>query len=155
MGDLTKDFSLDEFLVSSTAAANGISNAPTDEHLRRIRTVTAPGMQLVRNVINRGIVITSAYRNPVINRMVGGVATSDHPEGYAVDSRAAGLSAYSYAMLVASAMKRGGLLYGHVDQLILETSRSIVHISFAPRLRAQIMTQKHGAGTPFQTGIVG
>jgi hypothetical protein len=139
MGDLTENFSLDEFLVSSKAAALGIANTPTKEHLRRIKKVTAPGMQLVRDLVARAMVLTSGYRNPELNEIVGGVPTSDHAEAYAVDCRAAGLSAYGLAKLIAQHMKPGGKLYGKIDQLILETSRSVVHISFAPRMRMQLL----------------
>ena len=43
MGDLTKNFSLDEFLVSEKAADLGIRNTPTATHLKRLKEVTAPG----------------------------------------------------------------------------------------------------------------
>lgn len=151
---LTKNFSMDEFCVSSTADARGISNAPTAEHRVRIAKVTAPGMQIVRDIFGRAVVITSAYRNPAVNKLVGGVPNSDHAEAWAVDFRVAGLSSYQVAARLAEEMKEGGKLHGKVDQLILETSRSIVHISFAPRLRGQLLTQRRGPGTPFEKGIV-
>lgn len=152
-GNVTLNFSLDEFLVSDTAVRHGIANTPTAEHLRRLKSVTIPGMQLVRNLVGRAIVVTSAYRNPQVNRLVGGTATSAHPQGWAVDSRAAGLSTIAYARLVADAMKPGGLLHGRIDQLILESSRRIIHISFDPRARGQIKTQKGGPGTPIIEGL--
>lgn len=154
MGDLTANFSLDEFLVSETAARHGIKNTPTPDALHRIKTITAPGMQIVRQVVGRAIVMTNAYRNPQINKMVGGVPTSAHPKGYATDSRAAGLTAHAYACLVRDAMKPGGPLHGKVDQLILESGRSIVHISFDPKARGQVLTQKGGPGTKCLAGIV-
>lgn len=154
MGDLTANFSLDEFLVSETAARRGISNAPTAEHLRRIKEVTAPGMQIIRDLVGRSVVMTSCYRNPEVNRLVGGVPNSDHAQGWATDSRAAGLSAMAYATIIRDAMKPGGALHGRVDQLILESSRNIVHVSFAPRRRGQVLTQKKGAGTAFEQGLV-
>lgn len=153
MGDLTANFSLDEFLISSKAVELGIANLPTPAHLMNIKTVTAPGMQMVRDLVARALVITSGYRNPAINRAVGGVENSDHAEGFAVDCRAAGLSALGLALLIAALMKPGQALHGKVDQLILETSRGIVHISFAPRRRGQILTQRGGPGTPFEQGI--
>lgn len=153
MGDLTLNFSLDEFLVSSTAEKHGIANTPTPEHLKRLRSVTAPGMQIIRTLVGRSITITSAYRNPRINALVGGTATSAHPMAYAVDSRAAGLSALAYARLIEAAMKPGGPLHGRIDQLILETSRRIVHVSFDPRARGQVKTQRGGPGTPFEQGL--
>lgn len=153
MGDVTLNFSLDEFLVSGTAVQHGIANTPTPEHLRRLKSVTIPGMQLVRNLVGRAIVVTSAYRNAQVNQLVGGVPRSAHTDAWAVDSRAAGLSALAYARLVADAMKPGGPLHGRVDQLILETSRRIVHISFDPRARGHVRTQKGGPGTPIIEGL--
>ncbi len=67
MGDLTKNFSLDEFLVSETAERLKISNHSPAAHLDRLKNVTAPGMQIVRDLVGRAIVITSAYRNPRVN----------------------------------------------------------------------------------------
>lgn len=153
MGDLTRNFSLDEFLISETAERLKISNAPPPKHLDRLKTVTAPGMQSVRDLVGRAIVITSAYRNPRVNKAVGGTASSAHPQGWAVDSRAAGLTPLAYAKLVAKAMEPGGKLHGTIDQLIYEPSRNIVHISFDPRARGQIRTQKLGPGTPVVVGL--
>lgn len=154
MGDLTKNFSLDEFLVSSTAEAHGIANTPTHEHERRLREVVAPGLQLIRDIVGRAITIMSAYRNAQVNHMVGGVPNSDHTEAWAADIRAAGLSAFGLAKAIEAEMREGGKLHGLVDQLILETSRSVVHVSFAPRRRAQLLTQRGGPGTAFQVGIM-
>ncbi len=39
------------------------------------------------------------------------------------------------------------------DQLILEISRNIVHLSFDPRLRGQVRTQAGGPGTPIVAGL--
>ena len=159
MGDLTANFSLDEFLVSDTAARLGISNHPTAEAEARIRNVTAPGMQIVRDVVGRSIVMTNAYRNPEVNRLVGGVPTSAHPKGFATDCRAAGMSPFSYACIIRDGMKPGAPLHGKIDQLILESGRSIVHISFDPRRgaggpRGQVLTQKNGPGTPCLPGLI-
>ena len=153
MGDLTKNFSLKEFLVSSTADQLGISNQPTDEHRRRITEVVAPAMQAIRDSLDCSIVITSAYRSLKVNKAVRGVPNSDHPQAWAVDCHAAGMSAFGFARLIEAEMKPGGKFAGRIDQLIYEASRGIVHLSFAPRQRAQILTQRLGAGTPFDTGI--
>jgi len=153
MVQLTKNFRLEEFLVSSTADARGIANTPTPEHEAHIREVLAPGLQVIRDELGVSILIMSAYRNPQVNHLVGGVPNSDHTEAYAADIRAAGLSAFALAKRVEAMMAPGGKLHGKVDQLILETSRSVVHVSFAPRKRAQILTQRGGPGTPFHPGI--
>lgn len=153
MGDLTKNFSLKEFLVSSKADELGIANTPTDEHLRRLREVTAPSIQKIRDLADCAIVITSAYRNPRINRAVRGTPTSDHPQAWAVDCHAAGMSVLGFANFLRDAMQPGQPLHGMIDQLIYESGRGIVHISFAPRRRAQVLTQRGGPGSPFESGI--
>jgi len=153
MGDLTKNFSLDEFLVSEKAGELGIRNTPTPQHLQRLKDVTAPGMQIIRDALARSIVITSAYRNPTVNRAVGGPATSAHPQGWAVDSRAAGLSLLEYAKFIEGLMRPGQPLHGKVDQLIYEVGRT-VHVSFDPRARGQVLTQRGGPGSPMAKGIL-
>lgn len=153
MGDLTTNFSLKEFLVSSTADQLGLDNTPTAEHLQRIREVTAPSLQKIRDLVGASIVITSAYRSPSVNRAVRGVPNSDHAQAWAVDCHAAALSLLGFARLIRDAMPDGQPLHGIIDQLIFESSRGILHISFAPRKRGMVLTQRGGPGTPFLPGI--
>ncbi len=144
---LTEHFSLEEFLVSDTAEKFGIANTPTAAHLANIKKYLAPGLEQARKALGgRAIVITSAYRNPRINKIVGGVATSAHPLGYAADIRVAGMTHRAVAQkLAASDLK--------FDQLILEISRNIVHLSFDPRMRRQVKTQAKGPGTQIVDGL--
>ena len=144
---LSDHFFLDELLVSDTADRFGISNEPTATHLTHIKKNLVPGLESARKILgSRAIVITSAYRSPRINQMVGGTATSAHPLGYAADIRVAGLTHFAVARtLAASALK--------FDQLILEISRNIVHLSFDPRLRRQVKTQARGPGTQIVDGL--
>jgi hypothetical protein len=93
---LTKNFSLAEFTYSSTAASRNIANTPTPAHLLRIQR-HAQVMQIIRDEIGLPISITSGYRNPTVNKLVGGVANSDHANGDASDSAIMGLTAYTYA----------------------------------------------------------
>lgn len=146
---LTDHFYLDEFLVSETADRLGIANRPTAAHLANIAQYLGPGLEKARTILgNRAIVITSAYRNPLINRIVGGTPTSAHPLGYAADIRVAGLTHFQVARLLAASDLK-------FDQLILEISRSIVHLSFDPRLRGEVKTQALGAGSPIVGGLPG
>jgi hypothetical protein len=144
---VTEHFFLDEFLVSEKAEKFGIPNTPTTAHLKNIEKLLAPGLEMVRSILDsRAIVITSAYRNPKVNKIVGGTSTSAHPKGFAADIRVAGLTHFTVAhRLAASSLK--------FDQLILEISRNIVHISFDPRLRGQIKTQAKGPGTEIVDGL--
>jgi zinc D-Ala-D-Ala carboxypeptidase len=126
---LSEHFWLNELLVSSEADRRGIANDPTPEHLDNITNHLVPGLELVRAVCgNKPMVVTSAYRCPALNTSVGGTATSAHPKGFAADLRVAGLSSLATAKAIAAAM--GPHL--HIDQLILESGRSVVHVSFDP-----------------------
>ncbi len=101
---------------------------------------------------NRSIVITSGYRNAIVNKAVGGVSKSAHTEGYAGDFHVAGLTPLGAARILQQAMRDGHIAF---DQLILETNRNVVHLSFAPRLRREVLTQAGGPGTPFINGLPG
>lgn len=147
MTKLTAHFSLEEFTISETAEAHGIDNDPTPEHLANLQ-ITAEGFEWARRILgNRAIVFTSGYRNKRVNALVGGVPKSDHTEGWAGDFRVAGLTPIQAGRILAASDLK-------FDQLILETSRGILHMSFNPRMRRQVLTQRHGAGTAFEQGLV-
>ena len=81
---LSKYFTLEEFLVSESAARLGISNVPESGiHLRLERL--AEKMDEVRELLGHPVIITSGYRTDALNRAVGGVHTSDHIKGLAAD----------------------------------------------------------------------
>lgn len=149
MGDLTANFSMDEFLVSETAERHGISNEPTAKHRTNIATYTAPVLQRIRDRVARAVFITSGYRNPQVNRLVGGVENSAHAQGLAADIRAAGLTAKQLATIIAGDAR----IMADIDQLILETGRGVVHVSADPRRRRQVLTQAGGPGSPVTVGI--
>jgi hypothetical protein len=154
MTHITANFTMAEFLVSETARARGIANTPTTKHAANIRQVLAPTLQTIRDELGAAVIITSAYRNPQVNRLVGGVPNSDHAVGLAADIRTPAMPALELARFIAELMQRGRPLHGKVDQLILETSRRIVHVGVGTRMRGQLLTQRGAAGTPFERGIV-
>lgn len=146
---LSEHFSLAEFTKSETAAGMDPpnDNAPTPEHLKNLRSL-AKGMEAVRAACgDRAVWVSSAYRNPEVNAAVGGVKTSAHAVGLACDFHIMGIPLERAAsMILLSGIK--------FDQLIHETSRGILHISFAPKLRGQVLTQAGGPGTPVTKGIM-
>ncbi len=86
MTQLTEHFSLEEFTDSQTAARHGITNVPvagshTDDNLRR----TAVLMEKVRTLLGHPVLISSGYRSPKVNKLVGGSDNSAHTHGLAVD----------------------------------------------------------------------
>lgn len=150
MGDLTKNFSLDEFLASDEADRRRIRNTPAPEHLTNIQTVLAPWCQQLRDRLGRSILVMSGYRCPALNTAVGGVPNSAHAVGLAADLSAAGMTARSLAQFIAADQT----LMGSLDQVILETSRNVVHVGVGGRRRGQVLTQPLGPGTAFRSGIV-
>ena len=144
---LSPHFTLAEFTRSDKAIELGEPNQPTRAHLSNLQRLAA-GLEKVRAICgDRPVTITSGYRNPKVNKVVGGVPTSAHALGHAADFRVSGLSPMAAARLI----RDSDLVF---DQLILETSRNIVHISFDPRQRRQVLTQKGGPGSRVEQGLV-
>lgn len=139
---LSPHFTLAELTVSDTAKAKGIDNTPTSEHMANLR-VTAHRMEAVRRILGRPIVPTSGYRNPQVNKLVGGVPTSDHAQGWAVDFKGTLAEARKLAERLDS-----------FDQIILERNGTLIHVSFNPRCRMQCLTQRGAAGSSFEKGLV-
>lgn len=141
---LTPHFSLEEFTLSSTALAHGIDNKPLPIHLEHLKTLAAT-MEDVRALFNMVIEITSGYRNPEVNALVGGVPDSAHALGFAADFHVHGFTDLDAAKRIRdSALK--------FDQLIFEKNRC-VHLSVDPQLRRQVLRQPGGPGSPVHKGL--
>ena len=78
-----------------------------------------------------GIVINSGYRSPEVNRLAGGVSSSNHVTGCAVDIRCAGkeqMIRYAAILLdIADESKRD------FDELLLEQHGNVCWLHFAVR----------------------
>lgn len=142
MIQLSPHFGLDEMTASQYAARRGIDNTPDAVAFANLRT-TATGMEMVREALgNNPISISSAYRSPRVNKAIGGVATSQHCEGKAVDFKC---PAFGTPRDIVAALKKTKIKY---DQLILEFwsggQTGWVHISFShnPRLQCLIIDKK-------------
>lgn len=85
MGDLTKNFSLSEFVESPTAKRLGIDNTPTSEVKANIRVLARAICQPCRDALDIPIRISSGYRSRALNTAVGGSKSSQHVKGEAVD----------------------------------------------------------------------
>lgn len=118
MTALSPHFSLAEMTTTST----GLPNIPSGQLLQNL-TYTAQQMEIVRSILGAPIQINSAYRSDAVNRKVGGVTTSAHSYGFAVDFVCPqfGTPYEVCAKLIAAGMK--------FDQLIHE-KRRWVHIGF-------------------------
>lgn len=125
---LSSHFWLHEAVVSGAAARHGADNSPPVEMLPTL-CHTAMQMEAVRDVLGGlPILVSSWYRSPEVNRLVGGAASSQHTRGEAVDFTVAGLATAEAARWLASPRRPVKF-----DQLILEypTDSPWIHISFA------------------------
>jgi zinc D-Ala-D-Ala carboxypeptidase len=141
---LSAHFSLEELTRSDTAARLGIANDPTPEHLANLRHL-AEQMETVRALFDKPIGISSGYRNPQVNRAVGGVSNSAHALGHAADFHVDGLDDLAAAKRIRDSPLK-------FDQLIYEKGRC-VHISFDPAMREQVMRQPGGPGSQCFMGL--
>lgn len=139
---LTKHFSLSEFVGSPTARKIGIDNTPTSEALDNLKALANAICEPARQGLRLPIRITSGYRSWRLNRAVGGVKGSQHEQGEAVDlvcqdNRA--LFEYIRRYLIFDQ-----LIWEHGD----EHAPQWVHVSYTKRRpnRGQVLRAKRQGG---------
>ncbi len=81
---LSKNFVLSEIIRSNTAKRLGIKNEPTKKHMEGIQRIITNLVQPMRDSLGP-IRISSGYRNPELNRAIGGSSSSQHCKGEALD----------------------------------------------------------------------
>jgi zinc D-Ala-D-Ala carboxypeptidase len=128
---LTQHFTLAEFTTSQVAIRQGILNEPSEKTIERLKEV-ATWLEEARTLLGFPIFISSGFRSPRVNHLVGGAANSAHMDGYAAD-----ITCFSFGRpyVVAKAL----VSIGKFDQLILEYGRW-VHVSVNPHMRGEVLT---------------
>ena len=81
---LSKNFALSEIIHSNTAKRLGIDNEPTETHLQNMQHLVDNLIQPLRDAVGP-IRVSSGYRNPSLNRAIGGSVSSQHCKGEALD----------------------------------------------------------------------
>lgn len=145
---LSPHFTLEEMVI--TQVRNASNNVPL-ALLPAIKD-TALRMEEVRTLLGGApIIVTSGYRSPLVNKIVGGSITSAHMSGRAVDFIA---PSFGTPLEIAKAISASDIAF---DQLIWE-EETWVHISFDPKMRREVLTKrKHGgyiAGLRPESGTV-
>ena len=130
---LSEHFTLGEFCKTKT----GIENVPNEAQVENLKRLCRWLEQLRRrwnNLYGEGndpIIINSGFRSPEVNKAVGGVPTSNHLTGCAVDIRCIGMEqALRYASIL---LDLSDLNREDYDELLIEQKRNVIWIHFAVR----------------------
>ena len=124
---LSKNFTMAEFIKSDTANRLGIDNTPQGEHLEAAKELFENVVQKVRDHFGP-TVLNSGYRCPELNEAVRGSKTSQHCHGEAADIEVPGVANGDLAQWIVDNLD--------FDQVILEfytpgePSSGWVHVSY-------------------------
>lgn len=143
MTPLSDHFSLEEATISGTAARLGIDNTPTAVQ-QNVMFRAAIKLEKVRSLLgDTPLHIDSWYRSQKLNAAVGGVPSSQHTYGEAIDFIC---PFFGTPASICKKIVENQDLIGY-DQLILE--HTWVHISFAilsGKPRGQVLSLLSGGG---------
>ena len=124
-------------LAELTKTNTGIENVPSEAQVENLKRVCR-WLERLRKRWNDKygdgddpIIINSGFRSAAVNKAVGGVPTSNHLTGCAVDIRCIGMEQalrYAAILLDISDMSREDF-----DELLIEQKRSVIWIHFAVR----------------------
>jgi len=131
--NLSEHFELGELTKTKT----GIDNVPNEEQVENLKRLCRWLEQLRKrwnNLYGEGddpIIINSGFRSPEVNKAVGGVSTSNHLTGCAVDIRCIGMEqALRYACILLDIADES---QEDFDELLIEQSAKSLWIHFAVR----------------------
>ena len=83
--NLSKNFALSELTYSNAADSYNIENTPGRLELENLKKLCNDILQPIRDKFGKSIYVNSGYRNPKVNRLVGGSSSSQHIKGEAAD----------------------------------------------------------------------
>jgi hypothetical protein len=83
--NLSKHFTLAEMIFSPTAIKKGIDNTPNAQATKNLKALCENILEPLRAHIGGPIKVNSAFRNEVLNSLIGGAKSSQHKTGQAVD----------------------------------------------------------------------
>ena len=122
---ITPHFNMYEVCFSQTALQKNIDNRPNNQILINATALCKNILEKVREHYNKPIIVHSIYRCGQLNIAVGGVKTSQHCTGQAVDFTIDGINDLDIVNWI-----RNNLIF---DQIILEKVGNThwVHCSFS------------------------
>lgn len=120
-------FSYHEFSASITATRHGISN-DVPKHLLGNMLSVFYRLDFIREYVGFPILITSGYRSPKLNALVGGASGSFHLSALAVDVRPKIDSEFTELKDCFTRFKSRLL----IKELISHESHGYIHVAFSP-----------------------
>lgn len=125
----SKYFKLEELLKSDTALAAQIENLPSWTDVENLLDLAVLVLDPIREAWGQPLIVNSGYRSPQLNAVVGGVPTSAHMEGCAVDITLCSWSTRKVSELygLIANMVDDGVI--DIDQVIYYRKKRIIHIS--------------------------
>lgn len=122
---MKKYFTVRELTKSSTAEKLRIKNDPRESEVENMKTITIPYLSVIREFLKTPLVVNSGFRTCILNEKIGGVQTSKHLEGLAVDIVPKGVSIRD----AWERLKKSDLSI-IIDQAILYPKKGFIHIGF-------------------------
>jgi len=142
-----KNFSIQELTFSQTAVRNGLNNAPNPEVTKNLEKLCEV-LEKIRGLVGQPITVSSGYRSPELNKIIGGAKDSAHTKGLAADITTNALTPKALALLI----KSSDIKY---DQLIYEGTWVHIAIDKDSAGRRQNLTAKFNAGkATYVEGII-
>jgi len=122
-----KYFTLKELCASDVATKKKIDNFPSFTIVEHLTELTKNILEPLRIAWGSSIKVTSGYRCDALNKAVGGVSTSAHRLGYAVDLQPGNGKIDEFGKFVRDWLVKNRIKF---DQVLFETSGKVkwVHI---------------------------
>ena len=128
---LSEHFLLGEMTKSSSHPE--VYNIPSHEAIENLKRVCG-WLEVLREMYGKPIIINSGYRSPQLNKKIGGVPTSNHLTGCAVDIRVTGMEQLiRYANILLDYADES---HQDFDELLIERNRyGAIWLHFAVRAK--------------------
>lgn len=137
----SKYFKLEELLRSDTALALNIENLPSWADVENLKDLAVLVLDPIREAWKQPLIVTSGYRSPHLNAVVGGVPTSAHMGGCAVDIALCHLSTRKMIDLFNLITDMVNDRVIDIDQVIYYRKKKIIHISNGLPYRKQFIVK--------------
>ena len=85
MENISKHITYAEAIHSQTAKRKGIDNTPNPTQLENMKVTAEKVFEPLRAWVSGPIKVNSFFRSPELNTAIGGVASSQHCKGQAID----------------------------------------------------------------------